>query len=187
MNKLIISFLFLFSTSAFSQWYFGPGIGYSRYINPTLKSKDAVSSGSRLGGIVGYKYLLLAFESFYNRAKTKTDPLNFEDQKYVYHADIASYGALMKYFMGLAHVRFGYSFHKFKTSISQSPSGAAVDDQRVKTEFGVSDINYHGPLFGIGLDFPLGPIAPYGVITSYQLNNTEADIMEIEIGLKISL
>lgn len=193
MKYFLISFILLITAvqavaqSKSTGFYAGPGIGYSRYVNDQLKGKSAVAAGPRFGIVGGYNFGEVALESFYNSTKTKTNEKEFEGNKYVFHADMKSFGILGKYFIHLMHIRLGYAIHNFNFAVTSYPSGALVEDIRVKEDFGATGKNrYYGPLFGIGADFPIGPLSPYVVITSYQLNNTNADIMELELGLKIS-
>lgn len=186
--KYFFVLLFLLSGKAYAVgFYAGPGIGYTRYLNDRLKVYDAVAAGPRFGIIGGYNFGQMALESFYNTANTKTNEEKFEDGRYVFHAKLQSMGLLAKYFINLFHIRFGYAVHTFDYSITSYPDGSIVENQRVKEEFGATGkTRFHGPLFGLGVDFPIGALSPYVVITSYQLNNTNSDIMEIELGLKIS-
>lgn len=188
--KYFFLFLIMFlSNQVFADgFYFGPGIGYSRFVNDRLKSYDAVSAGPRFGVVGGYHFGVVALESFYNQANTKTNEKKFQDNKYVFHAKMTSFGIVGKYFINYFHLRGGFAFHSFDMSVTTYPGGAQVQDQAVLDEFGASGKNkYYGPLFGFGVDFPLGSITPYGVLTSYQLSGTSADIMELELGLKISI
>lgn len=186
--KYFLLLLLLVTGKAYAVgFYAGPGIGYSRYVNDQLKRKSAVSAGPRFGIVGGYNFGQVALESFYNTTKTKTNEKEFEGAKYVFHADMTSFGILGKYFIHLMHIRFGYAVHNFNYAVTSYPSGAVVEDTRVKEDFGATGKSrYYGPLFGLGADFPIGALSPYVVITSYQLNSTNSDIMELELGLKIS-
>lgn len=189
MKILFFLLLICFSTTASAVgYYIGPGIGYSRFVNDQLKSYDAVSAGPRFGVTGGYNFGTVALESFYNSANTKTNDRTFNGNKYIFHAKMKSFGIVGKFFINFFHIRFGYALHHFDMSVTSYPDGGAVHDPAVLGEFGANGKNkYNGPLFGFGADFPIGMVAPYAVITSYQLGGTNADIMEIEFGLKINL
>jgi hypothetical protein len=185
---IFFSFLFYFIPSQ-AQIYFGPGIGYSRFTNDRLNSYSQVSSGPRFGGVLGYQIpsAPIAFETFYNYTSTKTNELKFNNSQYVYHAKIQSFGLIGKYFIGTFHFRLGYGFHQFDTYVTDFLTNTLQNDPTLNAEFGVIGKKlYSGPLFGAGLDLPLGTIKPYIVLTSYQLNATNSDIFEFEGGLKFS-
>jgi hypothetical protein len=180
--------LFYFNPTQ-AQIYFGPGIGFSRFTNDRLNSYSQVSSGPRFGGVLGYHIPSspLAVETFYNYTNTKTSELKFNNSKYVYHAKIQSFGLVGKYFIGMIHFRLGYGFHQFNTYVTDFLTGTEQNNPTIESEFGVIGKKfYSGPLFGAGLDLPLGSIKPYVVLTSYQLNSTNSDIFEFEAGLKFS-
>lgn len=184
--KFLICISFFFSFSSFAQWYAGPGIGYSRYTNEQIKKYDQSSSGPRYGINGGYRYVDGALEGFYNYTKTKTDDLIYNNTKYLYHAKMQTLGLLAKYFVSIAHIRFGFATHWFNSYVTYSTTGSEVNDTAVKNEFGAEGKKtYYGPLFGAGIDAPIDPVTPYIVFTSYQLNGTKSDIFETELGLKI--
>lgn len=184
MKFFILIFLFI-SQSALAQWYFGPSLGYSRYVNEKLNNYDQVSSGPRYGASVGYKYVDAALETFYHYTKTKTDELQFNNTKYIFHANMQSYGLMGKYFVGIFHVRLGFAVHHFNSYVKNFNTDTIDETATVMKEFGAEGKKtYYGPLFGAGIDAPLEPVTPYIVFTSYQLNGTPADIFETEIGVK---
>lgn len=189
MKRFFLFLCLLVSSNAMAVgFYFGPGFGYGRFLNDQLKGFDAVSSGPRLGATVGYNFGQIALESFYNSMNTKTNETRYNDQRYVFHAKINSFGAIAKYFIEIFHIRAGFAYHTFNLSVTSYPDGAMIQDQAVLDAFGANGKHtYYGPLFGFGIDLPVGAITPYVVATSYQLNGTTADIMELELGIKISL
>jgi hypothetical protein len=172
-----------------AQVYVGAGLGYARYSTEKLDAKDVVAAGARYNFLVGYNFqpLPVALEVFYNMYNLTTDRFysNEAGEYYVYHAKIKSGGLLGKYFFGNAHARLGFAFHRFNTFLVNSNTGTLAYNQTVATEYGVEgEKNHRGILFGAGYDLPLQFVTPYVVLNSYQLNNTTADIFEIELGLK---
>ncbi|MFZ4714182.1 MAG: hypothetical protein ACOYL6_10735 [Bacteriovoracaceae bacterium] len=189
-KKFILTFfLFLSTQSVWAQWYYGPGIGYSRFSNDRIKTYDQVSAGPRFGALVGFHLTPspIAAEVFYNYTSTKTDELKYNSGRYVYHAKYQTLGFVGKYFIEMFHVRLGYAFHHFNTFITDYVTGGPVTNSAIDQEFGVVGKKfYSGPLFGAGMDIPLGTLTPYIVVTSYQLNSSNSDIFELEGGLKFS-
>lgn len=190
MKFLILIFLLLMTSKTFAKgFYFGPGIAKARYMNDRIKSYGTHSSGYDYSFHGGYRFGPMSVESFVRRLYTVTEPMQFRgDQRYKLYARNITYGAQAKYYIHLFNLRFGYAFHHFNLTLKPDTSGPEIEDPILASEFGVDEKSKQsGTLFGVGLDFPIGMIAPYFAATSFQVSNSNTSYIEFEFGLNIKI
>lgn len=190
-------FLFSFSFSAFAKgsfssgqrFYVGTSIAKPRYYNERIQSYGTRGTGHAYSFHGGFKNSGMALEGFVHVLNTRTEPMQYRgDQRYYLRAKSFSYGALTKLYMRSFNFRFGYAFHHFDLQLKPDTAGPEIEDPLLSSEFGETEKNrLRGPLFGVGMDLPIGFITPYFAATAYQISKSKTNFIEFAFGLNFSI
>lgn len=180
--KILILFLILVSSHAYSAAYIGGSYGLTTFSSDPLEKYHVTPKGNSYGGFFGIGRDFVGIEGFYQNITT-SGKIKHDGDKYDISTNATALGAALRFSFEMFYLRLGLAQYKLDQSVDIS------DDQTRRTAEQVYEIqngSKNGMLYGVGIHKKMGSARLFVDYSRYQITGVGA-YDNISVGIAFAI